>query len=495
MSELPPHVNGSDVPNDLLNIHANIAISIQDPALPESLSQGITQVQQEDYAAALQSLNYLLEDRGFEARQLSDGHRIMGLYYRGLARTHSNDWQGAVADYLNALAMSDQNNAYYPKLQFALGMAWVALGDHLRALPIMKALTDADAHNAAAQQLLAMIYKNLWRTGSSETNSYLQASYLTGAITAYKQAASAFLAQGDELNCRRCIEAYQELQTSLPPTPQGLLDSAAQKLKERDWLGALIDLNWVVQMTADTDPLKARGMALRGVVHSKLKDLASAMQDLNQAFLLSPHDVEVRLTRGVIRSEMGDTQGAIADFTALLREQPSLPQVYISRGLAYHKQRDYRQAIEDFSRGLSLEQQPQWYCDRGQARYDFGDIRGAIDDYQQAANLWFNQSPIKASNMVLYQKAIDRIKFWQPELARQERTIARQQEQATASLVNNPNQMPSLDLQERLLRLVGGNMAIAQRLLDIAKQDQPNMPEEWYWKKVIFDLESTMPEE
>jgi len=45
-------------------------------------------------------------------------------------------------------------------------------------------------------------------------------------------------------------------------------------------------------------------------------------------------------------------------------------------------------------------------------------------------------------------------------------------------------------LQQRLLALVGGNMAIAQRLIDIAKQERPNMPEVWYWQKVVFDLES-----
>ncbi len=171
------------------------------------------------------------------------------------------------------------------------------------------------------------------------------------------------------------------------------------------------------------------------------------------------------------------------------------PQAYISRGLAYQKQKEYRQAIEDFSRGLSLEQQPQWYCDRGQARYDFGDIRGAVDDYQQAANLWFNQTPTTSNHMAAYQKAIDQIKRWQIDLANQQRQAARQREQATASLVNNLNQMPSMELQERLLRLVGGNMAIAQRLLEIAKQEHPQMPEAWYWQKVIFDIESNLPEE
>ena len=50
-------------------------------------------------------------------------------------------------------------------------------------------------------------------------------------------------------------------------------------------------------------------------------------------------------------------------------------------------------------------------------------------------------------------------------------------------------QMPTLELQQKLLSLVGGNMAIAQRLIDIGKQDHPNMPEVWYWQKVVFDIE------
>jgi len=467
-----------DTPN--LELPSNIKSS----DLRDELREGIEQVHQGNYEAALSLLSTCLDDD-----IANDMQRVLALYYRGLARTHIDDWQGAITDYTNAMAINGMTRCYATKVRFGLGMAWVALGEYRAALPIVEMLTHIEPDHAPAHQLLGVIYKKLWQADPDSLR------YLTAAITAYKRAASAFLAQGDEVNCRACIETYQELQASLPPTPSGLLDSAAQKLKGNDFLGALIDLNFVVQIAADDDPLKAKGMALRGVVHSKLRDLRSAMADLNQALVLSPHDVEVKLTRGVIRSEMGDIQGAIDDFTELLRDQPSLPQGYISRALAYQKQKDYRQAIEDFSRGLSLEQHPQWYCDRGQARYDFGDIRGAIDDYQRAANLWFNQTPISSSNMVLYQKAIDRIKFWQPELARQQRETTRKQEQATASLVNNPNQMPSMELQERLLRLVGGNMAIAQRLLDIAKEDHPNMPEEWYWKKVIFDIESTLPDE
>ncbi len=467
MSEVSGSELSSNVGDFLDHSHDALALCLQ---------EALVQIKIENYASALPLLNTCLEDSTIDHHQ-----RTMALYFRGLIRTHNDDWHGAITDYTTALQI--QEATYTQKIQFGLGMAYVAIGEYHSALTTVASLVQSEPDHAAAQQLLGLIYKKLWQQNPHNIG------YLNSAIQAYQKAASVFLHQQDELNCRRCIAAYQELQQSLPPTPAGLLDSAAQKIKTSDWLGALIDLNFVVQLAEDNPPLKAKGMALRGMVHSKLRNLTSAMADLNQALVISPDDVEVRLTRGMIRLEMADTQGAIEDFTALLREESGLPQAYISRGLAYQKQKEYRQAIEDFSRGLSLEQQPQWYCDRGQARYDFGDIRGAVDDYQQAANLWFNQTPTTSNHMAAYQKAIDQIKRWQIDLANQQRQAARQREQATASLVNNLNQMPSL------LRLVGGNMAIAQRLLEIAKQEHPQMPEAWYWQKVIFDIESNLPEE
>jgi tetratricopeptide (TPR) repeat protein len=236
------------------------------------------------------------------------------------------------------------------------------------------------------------------------------------------------------------------------------------------------------------EPQNVKAFCLRGLTLAKLGDPESAMRDLNQAIFLEPQNPEDRLGRGKIRTEIGDAQGAIADFNELLREYPSNPETYMHRAKAYLRLKDYRVAIEDFSRSLSLNislnnKNPQLYCDRADARYDFGDLKGAIDDYQEAANIWFNQSMMER-----YRYAIARINLWQSELEKQTKDSKRIQSSAAATV--DLMQMPSLELQQRLLGLVGGNMAIAQRLIDIAKQDHPNMPEVWYWQKVVFDLES-----
>ena len=242
----------------------------------------------------------------------------------------------------------------------------------------------------------------------------------------------------------------------MPPSTADVLSKVQQKIDQSDYTGALIDLNWMLQI----EPQNVKAFCLRGLTLAKLGDPESAMRDLNQAIFLEPQNPEVRLGRGKIRTEIGDAQGAIADFNELLREYPSNPETYMHRA-----------------------KNPQLYCDRADARYDFGDLKGAIDDYQEAANIWFNQSMMER-----YRYTIARINLWQSELEKQTKDAKRIQSNAAATV--DLMQMPSLELQQRLLALVGGNMAIAQRLIDIAKQDHPNMPEVWYWQKVVFDLES-----
>lgn len=44
-------------------------------------------------------------------------------------------------------------------------------------------------------------------------------------------------------------------------------------------------------------------------------------------------------------------------------------------------------------------------------------------------------------------------------------------------------------LQSQLFALVGGDRATAKRLVEQKKQNHPGMSENWYWQRVIADLE------
>ncbi len=53
----------------------------------------------------------------------------------------------------------------------------------------------------------------------------------------------------------------------------------------------------------------------------------------------------------------------------------------------------------------------------------------------------------------------------------------------------NDRNRPKKELQQKLLSLVYGDLSLAQRLLDSAKKNHPGHSEDWYWEKVIYDLE------
>ena len=213
------------------------------------------------------------------------------------------------------------------------------------------------------------------------------------------------------------------------------------------------------------------------------------MQDLGQAMQLNPQDAQVRCHRGLVRTEVGDYQGAIEDFSQLLQDNPENIEAYTYRGHAYGKQKNYRQAIEDYSRALSLQpNNAQLYCHRAVARVGFEDRQGAIEDYQKAANLYFDKQ-----DWDNYRQVLDKLKTIQSSQSR-----STGQKRSTQSNFGDrfhqntrpgSNSQPSPELQSHLLGLVGGNWDIAKRLLEIAKQREPGMPEEWYWKQVIKDLE------
>ncbi len=44
-------------------------------------------------------------------------------------------------------------------------------------------------------------------------------------------------------------------------------------------------------------------------------------------------------------------------------------------------------------------------------------------------------------------------------------------------------------LRSRLIDILGGDTAAAERLVDQAKQDYPGMPENWYWERALAELE------
>ena len=53
----------------------------------------------------------------------------------------------------------------------------------------------------------------------------------------------------------------------------------------------------------------------------------------------------------------------------------------------------------------------------------------------------------------------------------------------------NDSNQPRWELRQRLFRMVQGDWNLAERLLNSARMNYPGQTEDWYWEKVIYDLE------
>ncbi len=53
----------------------------------------------------------------------------------------------------------------------------------------------------------------------------------------------------------------------------------------------------------------------------------------------------------------------------------------------------------------------------------------------------------------------------------------------------NYSSQPREELRRKLCPLVHGDWSLAERLLESVKKKNPGHSEDWYWEKVIYDLE------
>lgn len=419
-------------------------------------------------------------------------------YHRGLEKAKEQDYQAAVREFDRALRINPQfADAYYKRgrCRFELGDRSGAIADYTQALQIQPERTEfylsrglvrlaqADNSGALDDASLALKLNAQAQAYSLQGTAYRRLGNLPEAIASFKQAATLYLAEKDKINCQRCIDSITEIQGEQNRAKNALAtqlefyNRTLEKVQRGDYRQAWEDLNWLIQ--ADRNDAKA--YSYRGMVLGKLGYNREAIADLNKALELNPENPQTYCYRGMVRAEMGDYGGAIADCDRALEFDRDYVEAYIYRGDAHQKSGNHRMAIEDYSRVLIVKSDdPQAYYRRAASRLDFNDTQGAIDDYQKAANIFFNRA-----DWTNYREALDKIKKVQSQPKRSSVKSSFEQ-----NLFSSPKSASLTELQNQLLKMVGGYRDIAERLVDIAREKYPGMPEEWYWRKAIQDLKS-----
>lgn len=194
-----------------------------------------------------------------------------------------------------------------------------------------------------------------------------------------------------------------------------------------------------------------------------------------------PFNPEYFIKEALQKSMSGNYGGAIGDLDWLIQLNPQEESAYYHRGLIYARLESNCSAIEDFNRTIKLKpNHAEAYYHRGIAKSANGDYASAIADLNYAANLFREQG-----NTANYQQAIADIK--KVETSQQYRARMRAKEAYFSIAI--PRGRPSFRVQQRLMTLVGGHWDTAWRLVDLEREKNPGMPEDWYWEKAIYNLE------
>lgn len=194
-----------------------------------------------------------------------------------------------------------------------------------------------------------------------------------------------------------------------------------------------------------------------------------------------PFNPEEFINEALKKSMLGDYGGAIGDLDWVIQLNPQEDRAYYHRGLIYTRLESHWSAIEDFNRTIKLKpNHAEAYYHRGIARSATGDYGNAIADLNYAANLFLEQG-----NTANYQQAQSDIKKVEASQKYRDRMRAKQ-----AYLSRNVSRgRPSFRVQQRLMILVGGHWDTAWRLVDLEREKNPGMAEDWYWEKAIYNIE------
>ncbi len=278
---------------------------------------------------------------------------------QGNARSQKGDWDRAIADFTQVLAIEPQSTAAYS----ARGGARLSKGDLDGAV---KDYTQALALNPQ----MAAAYEGRGNAEAAKNN-------LDAAIADYTQA------------------------IRLDPARAPAYDGRGNAKTAKDDLdGAIADFTQAITI----DPNLAGAYNDRGFARQANGNLDGAISDYTQALALNPKTAIAYYHRGLARQSQGNLEAAIVDYDRALAFDPKIAGAYFNRGNAKNANHDLDGAISDYTQALTLNPKIALaFCNRGLARQGKGDLDGAMTDYTHAlaidpkiAIAYYNRALIEA---------------------------------------------------------------------------------------------------
>jgi tetratricopeptide (TPR) repeat protein len=264
-------------------------------------------------------------------------------FNRGFQRIKRRDYQGAIADFNQAIKID-------PKFALAYtgrGGVKFNLEDYQGAIADLNQAIKIDPN-------LAVAYAG---RGSAK----LDLEDYQGAIADFNQAI--------------------KIDPSLAIAYNG---RGSAKLNLEDSQGAIVDHNQAIKI----DPNLALAYTGRGRAKGRLGDYQGAIVDHNQAIKIDPNLATAYNGRGVAKGRLGDYQGAIADHNQAVKLEPNWAALYAYRSEGFTLLGKLPEALQDAEQAIRLEPKFHYgYVIRGAAHVSAGNFAAAQTDLEQALRL------------------------------------------------------------------------------------------------------------
>jgi tetratricopeptide (TPR) repeat protein len=303
-------------------------------------------------------------------------------FYRGRIYDDKSDFERAIAEYDQAIAL----NPHDVKLYINRGLAYTNKGDTDHAIAdfdyaIKLKPKDADIYNNRG-----VVYANK-REYDRSIAEYDQAIKLKPDYAeAYNNRGIVYKLKGDYDNA---IADYDQAIKFEPELAEAYYNRGIFYYDNGDIDKAIIEYEQAIKFKRDF--LEAYNN--RGLAYYKKDWILKAIDDYNRALKLRPDDVDGYIKRGISYYYLAyyltnDYGRAIYDFDKVIKLKPNEATVIIARAIAHKKKGDYDKAIADYDQAIKIKpQEADLYINRGTLQKNKNNYNQAIADYDQAITI------------------------------------------------------------------------------------------------------------
>ncbi|MBW4645711.1 MAG: tetratricopeptide repeat protein [Goleter apudmare HA4340-LM2] len=268
---------------------------------------------------------------------------VQELHQQGVAKYEKGNYQGAVKDLTQVIALHPQNALAYNRR----GDAFYRLADYQKS--------QADSSQAIL-------------LNPGDANAYYDRGFSFYELKKYKEAIADFT-KAIKLNSGNAYAYYG----------RGISYTQMKEHKK-----AIEDFSKAIALKSNY----TEAFLQRGIVRRRLKLRQAAIADFDAMIAINPDDAKAYYQRGLVQFGNQQKYAAIKDFDKTINLNPKYTEAYLYRADA-HSELGYKlEASEDYNQVLELN--PKLitaYIHRGIHRFSFGDYQGAIQDYNQAIKL------------------------------------------------------------------------------------------------------------